>query len=85
MKKILPILALISLIPLNTNAKVTPLADWQSDLSSRVNEPQENTITCEEKCDGYSITTTYCYGYGEVLEACPVTGCSYYFKCVPQQ
>lgn len=85
MKNFLLIIALILLFSLETNAKVTPLVDWQSEHSSRVNEPQEDTITCEEECEGFSITTTYCYGYGETLEACPVTGCSYYFKCVPQQ
>lgn len=82
MKKIILALILGLSVVGKIEAKVTPLADWQSELSNRVNEPIENTITCEEKCSGYSITTTYCYGYGETLEACPEPGCSYYFKCV---
>ena len=85
MTKTFLLVIFLMLLNFNANAKVTPLVDWQAELTKRANDTIQNTITSEEKCPEYSITTTYCYGYGEVLESCPEEGCSYYNRCVPEK
>ena len=67
------------------NAKVTLVVDWKAEMPNRVNDQEIEGTSCEKKCPGYSIKTTYCYDYTKVLESCLVYGCSHYHKCVPQK
>lgn len=66
-------------------ARVVSITDWHDPMPGRVNGPEDKTISCEEQCPGYSLSTTYCYVTGEVLEDCPAEGCSYYHRCVPAE
>ncbi|MBE6452768.1 MAG: hypothetical protein E7012_04690 [Alphaproteobacteria bacterium] len=85
MKKILLLILLFSVILSTANAKVTLVVDWKSEMPKRVNNEKMEPTSCETKCLGYSIKTTYCYDYEKMLQSCPEYGCSHYYKCVTRE
>lgn len=67
-----------------TQARVISIQDWDGSHFSRTTDTESDVVRCAEACPGYSISTTTCRTEENmVLEACPVKGCRYYYRCTP--
>lgn len=79
------ILALFgAVIAVAAQARVISIQDWDGSHTSRSTSGESEVIRCAEACPGYSVSVTACnVEENMILEACPVKGCRYYYRCTP--
>ncbi|MBS4773999.1 MAG: hypothetical protein KHX55_06975 [Proteobacteria bacterium] len=82
--KILVLAACAAAIAAGAEARVISIQDWDGSHTSRSTSGESEVVRCAEACPGYSISVTACNAEENmVLEACPVKGCRYYYRCSP--
>lgn len=74
----------IAAIAAVAQARVISIQDWDGSHTSRTTSGESEVVRCAEACPGYSLSITACKTEENmILEACPVKGCRYYYRCTP--
>lgn len=83
-KNILTLAFCIAAIAAGAQARIISIQDWDGSHTARTTSGESEVIRCAEACPGYSISITACnVEENMILEACPVKGCRYYYRCTP--